>query len=446
MAVVITMPKFGLTMTEGTVSNWLTEPGNIVKSGEPLFEVETDKITNAVEAPETGVLRHIFIPEGETAKVGEPLAIIAQENEDINEYLGLDTTQSEVNKKPHIEANQEADSKETQPRSLSYIKATPYAKKIVREQGRSLQDIKPSGPNGVIVSRDIESVTEKQPAISPLAKKYAQQQGIKWEEIQQQKRIMLPDVIAQQFNSSDTVNTKSTQNGSLTSVTEPMSGIRKVIAERMSESWKRIPHVTIQREVDVTALVSALSILSTEYKEKGIKLTITHFLIKIVANALEKHPILNAWCDENQITYHKGVNMGVAVSVEEGLVVPVIFEANRQSILEIADVLRDLTDRAKENKLTADEIRGSTFTISNLGMMNIDGFAPIINPPETGILGVGRIIEKPIYQGDDVVRRSMLTLSLSFDHRALDGVEAARFLNTIDYYIQEPLRLLVKGR
>jgi pyruvate dehydrogenase E2 component (dihydrolipoamide acetyltransferase) len=450
MAVVITMPKFGLTMTEGTISYWATETGNNVKSGEVLFEVETDKISNEIEAPETGVLRHIFIPAGEAAEVGAPLAIIAQENEDISEYLGSEKPPSvDPKENASVEMSALEENVIDECVSSSYIRASPLAKKLVSDQGISLQDVIATGPKGIIVSRDLETLAKKEPSISPLARKYAEKEEVKWEEINQNKRIMLTDVIAEQMKTASSENRETEHNAgssaSPTSVTEQMSGIRKVIAKRMTQSWQQIPHVTIHREVDVTSLLSILSTLSSEYKEKGVKLTLTHFLIKIVAVALREHPALNAWCENNNLTYHQEVNMGVAVSLEAGLVVPVIAKANQQSILQIANSLKDKVEKAKTNQLNVDEMRGGTFTISNLGMMNADGFSPIINPPETGILGVGRIVEKPVFKEEEVVRASMLTLSLSFDHRALDGSEAANFLNTIHYYIEDPLRLIVKG-
>ncbi|CAG9622738.1 dihydrolipoamide acetyltransferase family protein [Sutcliffiella rhizosphaerae] len=440
MAVVITMPKFGLTMKEGTVSNWSVHQGRWVDSGETLFEVETDKITNEIEAPQSGILRHIFIKDGETADVGTPVAIIAEENEDISNFLQTDSFSDDQ----EVDAVNSPPLQPEEAAKSEFIKATPLAKKLAREQRIPLDTIAPSGPNQVIVARDIRDESTNRaskPAISPLAKKYAEEHRVDWENVNLKNRIMLPDIIEEQLKNQNTYEVKKEQQD-LPPRTVPMSGIRKVIAERMTSSWSTIPHVTLQKELDVSSLKKALSTLSID---GDTKLTYTHFLIAIVAAALKKHPALNAWCDNNELTYHDNVHIGVAVSLEEGLVVPVIRDANKLDLLQIAKRLKDVSARAKENRLTVDEMRGGTFTISNLGMMGIDGFTPIINPPETGILGVGRIIDKPVYVGETIVKCPMLTLSLSFDHCALDGAEAASFLQTIQYYIQEPLRLLAKG-
>ncbi|MEK5389800.1 dihydrolipoamide acetyltransferase family protein [Margalitia sp. FSL K6-0131] len=436
MASIITMPKFGLTMTEGTLSHWNKSVGERVEQGEPLYEVETDKITNEIEAPQEGVIRYIFTEVGQTVQVGAPLAIIAEESEDITELLDLQGPEEESKSNGLVE-EKGAQNVVEEVYSDTYTRATPYAKKLAREQGISMQDVEASGPRGIILSHDVMKKSVS-PAISPLAKKYAEEQEIEWQQIEQGRRIMLPDVIKKELEGSAAVAAAIDMPAA---TVKPITGMRKVIAERMSNSWQQIPHVTISREVDVTPLLSAKAVL-----DKNFKISITHFLIKIIAAALQKHPVLNAWFQDKEILYHHEVNMGIAVSVPEGLLVPVLKRVDQMDILEIAELMSDITSRAKEQKLRLDETQGGTFTISNLGMMGVEQFTPIINPPETGILGVGRIIEKPVFIGDGIVRRSFMSFSLSFDHRALDGAEAANFLQTVEFYIQEPIRLLMKAR
>jgi len=443
MAAVLTMPKFGLTMTEGTISHWNKSVGERVEQGEPLYEVETDKITNEIDAPQEGVIRYIFTEAGETVHVGAPLAIIAEESENITEFLKSNGQDEDSRNNAVVEAEKEIQGVVEEFYSETYTRATPYAKKLAREQGISIQNLEATGPRGILLSRDV--VNQKRgssdPAISPLAKKYAEEQEIEWQQIEQERRIMLPDVIKRQLEGSAAVAAATDVPAA---TTKPLTGMRKVIAERMTKSWQQIPHVTISREVDVTPLLSAKAVL--DKTPASIKISISHFLIKIVAAALQEHPALNAWFNDKEITYHHEVNMGIAVSVPEGLLVPVLRRVDQMDIQDIAESMADLTTRAKEQKLRLDETQGGTFTLSNLGMMGADQFTPIINPPETGILGVGRIIEKPIFIGEDIARRSFISFSLSFDHRALDGAEAASFLQTIDYYIQEPIRLLMKAR
>ncbi|MED1204200.1 dihydrolipoamide acetyltransferase family protein [Heyndrickxia acidicola] len=449
MAFVITMPKFGLTMTEGTISHWTKTVGEKVAEGEALYEVETDKITNEVEAPQGGVLRYIFQEAGSTVDVGKPIAIIASETENIDNYLDSTESAPDNPTKEKLSISSAIQNEgENQSHADTYVKATPYAKKVMRDEGVLLEEVTGTGPNGIIVSRDVKTISDSpnKPAISPVAKKYAEEQQINWEDIGQKKRILLPDVIKKQLEVSSGKNGASEEQFISRTTSKPVKGMRKVIAERMTKSWQEIPHVTVTREIDVTALVAAKDVLNKEAMNTNTKITLTHLLIKIVARTLPKHPALNAWFQGKDILYHNDVHIGVAVSVPGGLIVPVIRNVHQKDLLDIADTLRDVTIRAKEQKLRLEETQGATFTISNLGMEGIDHFTPIINPPEIGILGVGRIQEKPVFEGEKVVRRSFMELSLSFDHRALDGADAAHFLRSIDYYIQEPLRLLVKER
>ncbi|UFJ40869.1 2-oxo acid dehydrogenase subunit E2 [Brevibacillus humidisoli] len=478
MAHLITMPKFGLTMTEGTVSHWCKSVGERVEAGEVLYEVQTEKISNEVEAPAAGILRHIFAEAGATLEVGAPLAVIAAESEDISQLLsgtpGMENDAAAQHAAPAAAegatAGAVAEATSTASETLAtsgssdssrsaerILRATPFARKLAREQGFSLQTIAGTGPAGIVVARDVQAHSEATPSISPMARKWAEEHGVAWEQLDVRGRIMLPDVIAAHLGAgseTDGVNGSkgySRMEGMAAGVdsapvaSTPMKGMRKVIAERMTASWQQIPHVTLTREIDVTELLAAIKRLQPDAAQIGFKLTLTHFLIKLTAAALGRHPELNAWCDGQTITPHQEVNIGVAVSVPGGLLVPVIRQANRKDLGAIAQTLGDLSVRAREQRLSAEEIQGGTFTISNLGMMGVDGFTPIINPPETGILGVGRVVDKPLFVGDQLEKRSVAMFSLSFDHRALDGAEAAAFLQTLDFYIQEPMRLLVQG-
>lgn len=419
MAHLITMPKFGLTMTEGTIAYWYKEIGEQVEQGEPLFEVETEKIANEVESPATGILRHIFVAVGESAEVGARLAIIADEGEDISGLLAdVPQTATDSGQAADEHASTEAGAAEKVSSSdspqrgesaivsaaSSDVRATPYARKRAREQGIPLQSLHGTGPQGIVVARDVAASAGKQAS--------------------------LPAGEAAKAAIDDRES-------------EVMRGMRKAIAERMTASWQQIPHVTLTREIDVTLLLAAMARLAPDAERLGVRIGLTPLLIKLTAAALRRHPELHAWCDGQTIIRHQEVHMGVAVSVPGGLLVPVIRQADHKSLSAIARELVELRSRAHEQRLTAAEIQGGTFTLSNLGMMGVDGFTPLLNPPQTGILGVGRVVEKPRFLGDQLVKRSVAVFSLSFDHRALDGAEAAAFLQTLDRYIQEPLHLLL---
>jgi pyruvate dehydrogenase E2 component (dihydrolipoamide acetyltransferase) len=441
VAHVITTPKFGLTMTEGTVSHWCKSVGEPVLAGEPLFEVQTDKITNEVESPQSGVLRHLFTEAGSVAEVGAPLAIIAEADKDISALLLEHGSPIAVSGPTETNTNVfEDQSGEQAVQPDDFILATPFARNQARVQHVDLTCVQGSGPNGIIVSRDVSAIPQAEvPAISPLAKKWAEEHKVDWADIRQSGRIMLPDVIAEHMRTLS-----STDISPVAPRVQEMKGIRKVIASRMTQSWQQIPHVTLTREVDVTELKKAAELLRSE--TDGIKITLTHIFIKIVATALSETPALNAWCDGQSITYHPEVNMGVAVAVPDGLYVPVIRRACQKNVEAIAQEMADIMSRSRNHQLSPDDLIGGTFTISNLGMLGVDGFTPIINQPETGILGIGRVVDRPVFIGDQIEKRAMMAVSLSFDHRALDGADAARFLQKMEYYVEQPLRLLVKGR
>lgn len=398
MAVKIVMPKLGLTMKEGTVNKWLKKEGESVKKGEALFEVSTDKINNEIESPGDGILRKIIVPAETKVGVSTLLGIIGEANEDIS---GFESEAPEASQKPEKQsaaALKTAVPKAVSPSSDEKIRVSPVAKKLAEEKGIPLENIKGSGPKARITKEDVENY---QPVmISATGAQPAEQEvkGI------------------------------------------PMEGLREIIAERLQTSWQQAPHVTITREVDV----SALKLLKDRIKsERNQKVSFTDIIAILTAKALQKHPDLNAQFADGLLYRHQGVHLGIAVALEDGLMVPVVKNAHQKSMIEIHEEIGTLVQQAKFNRLEAEALSGATFTITNLGMEGVDAFTPIINPPECAILGIGRIVDKPVFVEDELLRRPMMWLSLSFDHRIVDGQVAARFINTLNQSIEEPGMTLV---
>lgn len=399
MATTVIMPKLGLTMTEGTIERWLKKEGDRVQKGEPLVEIITEKINFQYESPASGILRKILCHEGEVVPVATPIAIIAEEGEVITEV-------EEVNHELQVEAPPPpVFQKEKREEIPKRIFASPLAKKIAREKGIDLSTIQGSGPRGRIVQRDVLQALEH----------------LKVKEVPPPSPVEVPagKVI-------------------------PLKGIRKIIAKRMAESFQNAPHFYLSLEVDMTALQDLRERLREEIEKRtGVRITLTDLLVKVSASALCDHPIMNSRFEGDQIRLMEDINIGVAIALDDGLIVPVIHRADKKSLAEISISLRDLTQRAREGRLSLEDVEGGTFTLSNMGMLGIDQFNPIINPPQCCILGVGRTIEKPVVQGKEILIKPMAWLTLSSDHRIIDGATGAKFLNQIKRLIEDPALLLI---
>ena len=394
------MPKLGLTMTEGTIEKWLKQEGDRVQKGEPLVEIITEKINFQNESPASGVLRKILHHEGEVVPVTMPIAIIAEEGEAMEEF---EEVRREIPPEGPIPTAVQPQKERKE--SPERIFASPLAKKIAREKGIDLFSLKGSGPRGRIVQADVLKATEKgvvRQAVSP--------------------------------------QPEASPAGKLI----PLKGIRKIIAKRMTESFQNIPHFYLSLEVDMSSCLKLLEELREEVEKRtNVKLTLTDLLVKAAATALREHPTINSRIEGEQIRLLEEINIGVAIALEDGLIVPVIRHADQNSLIEIALTLRDLTKRAREGKLSLEDVGGGTFTLSNMGMLGIDKFNPIINPPECSILGVGRTVEKAVVHNREIKIKPMAWFNLSSDHRIVDGATAARFLNHIMKLIENPALLLI---
>ncbi len=436
MAREILMPKLGLTMVEGTIVKWFVNEGDSVKIGDRLFEVETDKLTNDIEADTEGIVRKLLIEEGQSAPVKALIGIIAEKDEDISSLLGASSSDNEA--EAVIEAVAETANDVVQlKRDSSYILATPYAKKQASERGIDIKNVTATGYDGVVVAKDVQNfkVEETKIRVTPVAKKMADEYGIDLTEINKDSRINKEDVLA-------LYNSKAAANSSMSTDEEKASGMRKIIAQRMKASWAGTPMVTFNMEADMTELINVREKLKPVFAIEGLKLSYNHLIMKILSRLLIKFRYLNASFENDTIIYHNNVNLGIAVDVEKGLMVPNVKGIENKSLREISRETEQLIEDAKTNRLNPDNLAGGTFTITNIGMFGMDSFTPIINKPEVAILGINRIVDKPVAINKQVVVRPMMNLSLTTDHSLVDGALSAKFLSEIKEMIENPYLLI----
>ena len=439
MAKEIVMPKLGLTMTEGTVSKWLKKVGDEVKEGEPLFEVETDKLTNTIEASASGVLRHIFVEEGTTVPLFGKLAIVAAADEDISALMGGDA--------PTAAAAPEAAAAAPAPAAPvrapgERIIAAPAAKKLAKELGIDLALVTGTGPKGRITLDDVKNykpaaaapVVEEEPKkkASPLAAAVAADLGIDLEKVVAHDRVLAEDILHYLESTREKAEEAPKEE------VVPMNGMRKAIAKNMLASVQTSPTVTFNLGIDM----SALKEYRAQLKSQNISVSYTDLLVKFVAKALLEYPLLNCSVEDNKIRYKHYVNMGVAVALDNGLVVPNVTDADKKSLTEISAEVKELAKLAREGGLPMEKLRGGTFTITNLGMYGIESFTPIINQPEVAILGVTTMEDKVVVRDGQMVIRPIMNLSLTADHRVVDGSVAAEFLQRVKTLMENPALML----
>ena len=442
MAKVVVMPKMGLTMTEGTVSKWLKKIGDEIKEGEPFFEAETDKLTNTIEATASGVVRHFFVEEGTTVPVLEKVAIIADAGEDISALLG-DAAPAAA---PEATAAPAAAAPAAPVRAPGErIVAAPAAKKLAKELGIDLALVPGTGPNGRITLDDVKNwkpapaapAVEEEPKkkASPLAAAVAKDLGIDLEKVQAKDRVLAEDIL--HFLESTREKAEEKEEAPREELV-PMNGMRKAIARNMLNSVQTSPTVTMNLSVDMTAMKA----YREQLKSQEIKVSYTDLLVKFVSKALLEYPLVNCSVEDNKIRYKHYVNMGVAVALDNGLLVPNIPDADKKSLTEISAEVKELAKQAREGGLPMDRLKGGTFTITNLGMYGVESFTPIINQPEVAILGVTTIEDRAVVRGGEIVIRPMMTLSLTVDHRVIDGSVGASFLQRVKNLLENPALML----
>lgn len=435
MAKVVVMPKLGLTMVEGKVAKWHKEEGEEVKKGETLVDIETDKLTNQIEADVDGILRKIFVQRGDKAPVSSKIAIIADADEDISQYLEEDVVEK-VASEAEVQSETKTEEKVVAKKQSGYIRATPYAKKLAAEKGLDLSEIGGTGEEGRIVAKNIlEFEADNKVKISPTAKKMAEDKGVDISQIDATGRIMKQDIL-------DALSMTDYASGDEEQTVEA-NNMRRIIAERMHNSWMTSPRVTYNLEIDVSNMKEFRESLKGNFIETGTKLSYNHILMKIVSKALIEYPYLNGSFNGEEIILRNYVNMGLAIDVGDGLLVPNVKNAESKSLLEIAVETEKLIEDTREGRLNPDTLEGGTFTITNIGMFGIDTFSPIINQPEVAILGVNRMVDKPVVIDGEIAIRPMMNLSLTADHRLVDGAMAAKFLARVKEIIENPYLLLM---
>jgi pyruvate dehydrogenase E2 component (dihydrolipoamide acetyltransferase) len=402
MATEVVMPKLGLTMEEGTILHWRKKPGDQVTQGETILEIETDKVTVDVESPAAGVLGALLSPEGVTVPVGQVITHVLAPGERAP-AAGLAPAAAEG----AVEATavQKAAASETPVAVASAsarraVPASPIARRLAAELGVDLNSVVGSGPQGRIMEEDVRRAAEA-------AKLPAQ-----------------PHVAAREPAS-------------------PLSGIRKIAAERLTHSFTTAPHFYLCVEADAASLTKMRERLLAPIQEKaGVRITVSDLLVKIVARAIEEHPEVNAVWDGGGVRSLSTVDIGLAAATERGLIVPVLREANRKSLVQLARERHALVEKARAGNLSLQDVEGGSFTITNLGTFAVDQFNAIINPPQSAILAVGRIKERPFGVEGQLVLRPTVILTLSIDHRVLDGAQAAQFLSRVVALIEEPYLLM----
>ena len=420
MPINIQMPALSPTMEEGTLAKWLVKEGDTVESGDVMAEIETDKATMEFEAVDEGVIGKIIVPEGSTGiKVNEIIAILLEDGEDSSD---IETNDAE-NKQDVVDIiknDEKIPVVKSEKTGLSSSKerifATPLARRIAKSTNVDLANIKGSGPYGRIVKADVQSNNVNASEKTPIA----------------------------QITSSVTSETIKTMYKDREFAEIPLDGMRKVIANRLTEAKQTIPHFYLRKSVNLDKLLIVRSEMNTGLIDQGIKISVNDFIIKASSLALQDIPQANVVWAQDRILQMTSSDVAVAVSVEGGLYTPVIFDSEKKTLSSLSLEIKDLASRARDKKLLPNEYQGGSFAISNLGMMGIENFDAVINPPHGSILAVGAGTKKPIVKADGTISvATIMSLTLSVDHRAIDGALGAEFLAQITNYLENPFTMLV---
>jgi len=427
MATRVIMPKQGLQMTEGTITKWLIAEGEKVELEQPLFEMETDKLNIEIVSSASGTLLKIIRGVGETVPITEIIAVIGEPGEELAEFISQEGPADSPKVSEAVERETDTKPAETEaPKAQrnegERVFITPRAKTLAEDKVLNYHNLEGTGPEGLILERDVLGYVEQVSALpkaSPLAAKVARQNEVELSEVSgsgARGKIMKADVEA-----AVEARKSKAAAGSRSGKVIPFAGMRQVISDRMMQSLHGMAQANHRMKVDMSEVIR----FREKLKSSSIKVSFTDILVKVVSKALLDFPIVNSSLTEQGILLKDYVNMGLAVAVNNGLIVPVIKDADLMSLEEISAVAAELIDKAKKGGLKPDDYSGGTFTITNLGMFEIDEFTAIINPPESAILAVGKIDRIPVVEGENIVIRPVMMLSLTYDHRIIDGAPAA---------------------
>jgi len=397
----VRMPRLDEDMTEGTVNLWIKRVGDSIKKGEPIVEIETEKVNYHIEALGSGILRLILAQEKEVVPINTIIGIIAGSDEDISTYKRTESKKADKNNQTVDVSSSETNGASTVVSGGKRQIISPVARKIATEKGLDISKINGSGPGGRITKEDVLNFVPKERELSALVGKRSVRQIV------------------------------------------PLSGVRKTISDRLSASWHNSPRAENFMSVDVTELSNIRKKKKTVWAEKyGRCPSVNDMIIAAAAGSLRKHPMMNASLQKGNIEIYEDINISIAVALEEGLITPVVCKADTRDVFDIARETRRLAKLVREGEHSSQILTGSTFTITNLGMFDVDFFIPIINPPESAILAVGKIEKKPVVIQNGITIRAMMMLCLAYDHRVIDGVLAAVFLQSIKHALEAPLQLI----
>jgi pyruvate dehydrogenase E2 component (dihydrolipoamide acetyltransferase) len=427
----VVMPRLGLTMVDGKIIEWYKQDGEWVEKGEPLFSIENEKATLDIESPATGKLE-IQIEPDIVVPILSPVGLIHTKDKAGSHHATPKEAQAVAPQisKPVLDGDTMQEPAERQ----QEIRVSPKARKIAQEAGLNLSDMSGSGIRGMIVTADLPVKAETQGPVkaTPVARKFADESGVDLATVAGTgpRGMVRKEDVEKCIQSVPVVP----EPGSPV----PLEGMRKVIAERLGKSWNERPQANLSTEVDASLFVKAREQINRELSKKGVKISYNTLLIKIVSQAIQEYPNMNVSLLPEGLLHHTHINVGLAVDTERGLMVPVIKDAVYKNFECIQKELDEIVQKTVAGTASWDDLTGGTFTITNLGAFEIDAFSPIINPPECAILGIGRIHQKPVVVDGQVVVREMMALSISFDHRLVDGAPAARFLQRIKQFIEQP--------